>query len=197
MEAKCKGDIWSLSRASTLAPAWTRVFTTVAELLNQAARCRGVTWVGNRVEKQIKNYWSSLHQYMLYLKRILALIHFLFKWALWHGYLFVMVFKSMFSICKDLSKTKHRSFYVFLFQYVSRILTELFNSPLKQSSLSIHTHKWEGRDLWAPPSFSPPASPDRWSAACAGERSWRTWGHCAWTLAAVRCILENYIAIFL
>ena len=74
MEAQCKGDLCQLSRASTLAPAWTRVFTTVAELLNQAARCRGVTWVGNRVEKQIKNNWSSSRQYMICLKRILVLI---------------------------------------------------------------------------------------------------------------------------
>ena len=73
-EAKCKGDLWSLFRASTLAPAWTRVFTTVVELLYRAARCRGVSWVGNRVEKQIKNYWPSLHQCMIYLKSTLVLI---------------------------------------------------------------------------------------------------------------------------
>ena len=108
MEAQCKGEFWSPSRASTLAPASQSVFTTMAELLKKAARWRGVSWVGNRVEKQIKNYWSSSHQYMIYLMRISVLIHFLFKCAPWHGCLFVMVSKSMSSICNELSKTKHR-----------------------------------------------------------------------------------------
>ena len=45
-----------------------RVLTTVAELMVLAARCRGVTWVGNRVEKQIKNHCIGQainHQYMI------------------------------------------------------------------------------------------------------------------------------------
>ena len=61
-EAWCKGEHWSVSKASMLAPAWMRALTTAAELLNQTARCRGVTCRGNTVEQQqIENYWSSSH----------------------------------------------------------------------------------------------------------------------------------------
>ena len=59
-EAWCKGEYWSVFRASTLAQAWMRALTTAAELLNQTARCRGVTCKGNTVEQQqIKDYLSS------------------------------------------------------------------------------------------------------------------------------------------
>ena len=61
-EAWCKGEYWSVSRASTLALAWMRALTTAAELLNQTARCREVTCREDTVEQQqVKNYLSSSH----------------------------------------------------------------------------------------------------------------------------------------